>query len=97
MGDDYDDAAGRFEDYIPEDLNEQQQIKDYIEDESTAVDPDPHNAVDRRERFVDEVSRRIADSRGHETPDGDTKFYDPDSGRWRDEGGLFDSIPEDRR
>lgn len=94
MGDDYDDAAGRFEDYIPADLTEQHRIVDYINDETTDVDPDPHNAVDRREKFVDEVSRRIADSRGYETGDGETKFYDPDSGRWRDEGGLFDSAPD---
>lgn len=92
MGD-YDDLADREKTEVPDDLTEQREIRDYLDKNR---DYDPHNAVDREDKLKDEVARRIAHSReGVETEGGETRYYDPGQGRWRDEGGLFAGDPFD--
>lgn len=91
MGD-YDDLADREEDKVPDDLTDQSDIREWLEGNR---DYDPHNAVDRKDKLYDEVSERIAHSREGVTVDGEMRYYDPSSGRWREEGGLFTGDPFD--
>lgn len=93
MGD-YDDAADRAEDEVPQHMQEQSQIRDYLEQNYPL---DQGGKVDRADKLYDEVSRRIEHSRqGAVDPStGERVYYNPGSGRWQEEGGLFTGDPFD--
>lgn len=102
--DDYDEAAERFEGHVPPNINDQTQIRDYIENE-IGIDQN----IDRKDKLLDELSDRISDSRGgggetggFDLSDSERFVFSADrgkwqdtAGRWRDSDGQFTDAPDE--
>lgn len=91
MDDEYDDAADRVGDTVPDSRTGQTEIREWVENNIDWGHEDDHD-TDTLNR---EVSRRVADNREGRTVDGERRFYDPGSGRWRSDTGSFAPDPDE--
>jgi len=97
--DDYDEAADRVAGEVPDNLDGQAQIRDYIEDNidwghKKGSDTDILNR-EVADRIAQERSGSGSDS-GDSSADTGRKIYDPNTGGWRDaESGQFSEAPDE--